>query len=58
MTYFTIYIFVYIFSLKASLISDVKDVRAASVRALRYMINDANAAKTFTNLQMDYLVTR
>jgi len=39
-------------------VSDVKEVRAAAVRVLRYLINDEASKKIFTNLNLDFLVTR
>ena len=38
--------------------SDVKEVRAAALRVLRYLINDEATKKTFMNLNLDFLVTR
>ena len=38
--------------------SDVKEVRAAAVRVLRYLINDDAAKRTFTSLNVDFLITR
>ena len=48
----------FVFSLKGALVSDVKEVRAAAVRVLRYLINDHATKKIFIDLNLDFLVTR
>nr|CAB3265580.1 rapamycin-insensitive companion of mTOR [Phallusia mammillata] len=44
--------------LKATLVSDVKEVRAAGVRALRYLINNSETKQVFMDLNLDYLITK
>jgi len=40
------------------LVSDVKEVRAAGVRALRYLINDNETKQIFMKLRLDHLITK
>ena len=51
----TVFLFL---SLKATLVSDVKEVRAAGVRALRYLINDNETKQIFMKLRLDHLITK
>ncbi|XP_076812453.1 rapamycin-insensitive companion of mTOR-like isoform X2 [Clavelina lepadiformis] len=44
--------------LKATIVSDVKEVRAAGIRVLRYLVNDVKTKNIFMELNLDYLVTR
>ncbi|XP_078485410.1 rapamycin-insensitive companion of mTOR isoform X2 [Ciona intestinalis] len=44
--------------LKPTLVSEVKEVRAAGVRAYRYLINDEPSKRIFMDLKLDYLITK
>lgn len=46
------------FSLRVALLNEVKEVRAAGLRALRYLIHDSNVLKKVLQLQVDYLISR
>ncbi|XP_052454419.1 rapamycin-insensitive companion of mTOR isoform X2 [Carassius gibelio] len=47
-----------ILCLRVALLNEVKEVRAAGLRALRYLIHDSNVLKKVLQLQVDYLISR
>lgn len=44
--------------IKPALVNDVKEVRAACIRVLRYLINDSESCSLFVNLHLDYFVVK
>uniref|UniRef100_A0A673I6D5 Rapamycin-insensitive companion of mTOR-like n=1 Tax=Sinocyclocheilus rhinocerous TaxID=307959 RepID=A0A673I6D5_9TELE len=47
-----------IICLRVALLNEVKEVRAAGLRALRYLIRDSSVLQTLLQLQVDYLISR
>ncbi|XP_041753171.1 rapamycin-insensitive companion of mTOR isoform X5 [Coregonus clupeaformis] len=47
-----------IICLRLALLNEAKEVRAAGLRALRYLIRDSNVLQKVLRLQVDYLVAR
>uniref|UniRef100_A0A8C9VSS2 RPTOR independent companion of MTOR, complex 2b n=1 Tax=Scleropages formosus TaxID=113540 RepID=A0A8C9VSS2_SCLFO len=47
-----------IICLRLALLSDAKEVRAAGLRALRYLIHDSSVLQKVLRLQVDYLIAR
>ncbi|XP_016140153.1 rapamycin-insensitive companion of mTOR-like [Sinocyclocheilus grahami] len=47
-----------IICLRVALLNEVKEVRAAGLRALRYLIHDSSVLQTLLQLQVDYLISR
>uniref|UniRef100_A0A673I8A9 Rapamycin-insensitive companion of mTOR-like n=1 Tax=Sinocyclocheilus rhinocerous TaxID=307959 RepID=A0A673I8A9_9TELE len=47
-----------IICLRVALLNEVKEVRAAGLRALRYLIHDSSVLQKVLQLQVDYLVSR
>uniref|UniRef100_A0A671Q8I3 Rapamycin-insensitive companion of mTOR-like n=1 Tax=Sinocyclocheilus anshuiensis TaxID=1608454 RepID=A0A671Q8I3_9TELE len=47
-----------IICLRVVLLNEVKEVRAAGLRALRYLIHDSSVLQTLLQLQVDYLISR
>ena len=45
-------------SLRLALLNEAKEVRAAGLRALRYLIRDTDVLHKVLRLQVDYLVAR
>lgn len=50
--------FCFFFSLRLALLNEAKEVRAAGLRALRYLIRDSNILQKVLRLQVDYLIAR
>lgn len=46
------------FSLRLALLNEAKEVRAAGLRALRYLIRDTIVLQKVLKLQVDYLIAR
>ncbi|XP_024908458.1 rapamycin-insensitive companion of mTOR-like [Cynoglossus semilaevis] len=44
--------------LRLALLNEAKEVRAAGLRALRYLIRDTNVLQKVLRLQVDYLIAR
>ncbi|XP_066509823.1 rapamycin-insensitive companion of mTOR-like isoform X1 [Hoplias malabaricus] len=44
--------------LRLALLNEVKEVRAAGLRAFRYLIRDSSILQKFLQLQVDYLISR
>lgn len=44
--------------LKPALVSEVKEVRAACIRALRYLVNDAHSVMLLTKLHLDSFIVK
>lgn len=47
-----------IFSLRLALLNEAKEVRAAGLRSLRYLIRDTAVLQKVLRLQVDYLIAR
>ena len=47
-----------ILSLRLALLNEAKEVRAAGLRALRYLIRDTTVLQKVLRLQVDYLIAR
>uniref|UniRef100_A0A8C1AP12 RPTOR independent companion of MTOR, complex 2 a n=1 Tax=Cyprinus carpio carpio TaxID=630221 RepID=A0A8C1AP12_CYPCA len=47
-----------IICLRVALLNEVKEVRAAGLRALRYLIHDSSVLQKVLQLQVDYLISR
>lgn len=45
-------------SLRLALLNEAKEVRAAGLRALRYLIRDSAILQKVLRLQVDYLIAR
>lgn len=45
-------------SLRLALLNEAKEVRAAGLRALRYLIRDTSVLQKVLRLQVDYLIAR
>lgn len=45
-------------SLRLALLNEAKEVRAAGLRALRYLIRDTTVLQKVLRLQVDYLIAR
>ena len=45
-------------SLRLALLNEAKEVRAAGLRALRFLIRDSNILEKVLRLQVDYLIAR
>lgn len=45
-------------SLRVALLNEVKEVRAAGLRALRYLIRESSVLQKVLQLQVDYLISR
>ena len=50
--------FVSLPSLRLALLNEAKEVRAAGLRVLRYLIRDSNVLQKVLRLQVDYLIAR
>lgn len=46
------------FSLRLALLNEAKEVRAAGLRSLRYLIRDTAVLQKVLRLQVDYLIAR
>lgn len=55
---FGVYIFYLADSLRLALLNEAKEVRAAGLRALRYLIRDTAILQKVLRLQVDYLIAR
>uniref|UniRef100_A0A672NEH4 Rapamycin-insensitive companion of mTOR-like n=1 Tax=Sinocyclocheilus grahami TaxID=75366 RepID=A0A672NEH4_SINGR len=51
-------LFCFFHSLRLALLNEAKEVRAAGLRALRYLIRDSNILQKVLRLQVDYLISR
>lgn len=47
-----------IFSLRLALLNEAKEVRAAGLRSLRYLVRDTAVLQKVLRLQVDYLIAR
>lgn len=47
-----------IFSLRLALLNEAKEVRAAGLRSLRYLVRDTTVLQKVLRLQVDYLIAR
>lgn len=45
-------------SLRLALLNEAKEVRAAGLRALRYLMRDSSVLQRILRLQVDYLISR
>lgn len=45
-------------SLRLALLNEAKEVRAAGLRALRYLMKDSSVLQRILRLQVDYLISR
>lgn len=46
------------YSLRLALLNEAKEVRAAGLRALRYLIRDTSILQKVLKLKVDYLIAR
>lgn len=46
------------YSLRLALLNEAKEVRAAGLRALRYLIQDSSILQKVLKLKVDYLIAR
>lgn len=51
-------LFCFFDSLRLALLNEAKEVRAAGLRSLRYLIRDSNILQKVLRLQVDYLIAR
>lgn len=51
-------LFLFLCSLRLALLNEAKEVRAAGLRALRYLIQDSSILQKVLKLKVDYLIAR